>query len=72
QREWGEFELYGGYNRRDLIWEIDGIYGDNDQQGFSFTTKFKFGDEESSFIYGFDVLCDTIDFLSYTDQSRQY
>lgn len=72
QRAWGEFKLYGGYNRRNLIWELDGIYGDNDLQGFSFTPKFKFGDEESSVIYGFDVLYDTIDFLSYTDQSRQY
>jgi len=72
QRVWGEFKLHGGYNRRDLIWELDGIYGDNEQQGFSFTPKFKFGDKESSLIYGFDVLYDTIDFLSYTDQSRQY
>ena len=72
QRVWGEFKLHGGYNRRDLIWDLDGIYGDNEQQGFSFTPKFKFGDEESSLIYGFDVLYDTIDFLSYTDQSRQY
>lgn len=72
QRVWGGFELHGGYNRRDLIWVLDGIYGDNDQQGFSFTPKFKFGGDESSLIYGFDVLYDTIDFLSYTDQSRQY
>ena len=72
QRVWGEFKLHGGYNRRDLIWDLDGRYGDNEQQGFSFTPKFKFGDKDSSLIYGFDVLYDTIDFLSYTDQSRQY
>ena len=69
---WGEFKLHGGYNRRDLIWELDGIYANNDQQGFSFTPKFKLVGQESSLIYGFDVLYDTINFLSYTDQSRQY
>ncbi|MDQ8195004.1 TonB-dependent receptor [Coraliomargarita sp. SDUM461004] len=72
QRDWGELETHGGYNRRDLVWELDGIYGDNDQQGFSLTPKFKLGNATSFIVLGFDVLYDTIDFLSFTDDSRQY
>ncbi len=72
QRDWGEFEVHGGYQRRDLIWELDGIYGDNAQQGVSFTPKFKLGDDESALIAGFDWLYDRIDFSDFTNEDRQY
>lgn len=72
QRDWGEFEVHGGYNRRDLVWDYDGTYADNDQGGYSFTPKVKLGDEERSIVFGFDLLYDTIDFTDYTAEERQY
>ena len=72
ERDWGEFEVHGGYYIRELEWSLDGIYGDNDQDGLSFTPKVKLGDRRSFVTFGFDLLYDTIDFTDFTSDEREF
>ncbi|WP_148216353.1 TonB-dependent receptor [Coraliomargarita akajimensis] len=69
-REWGEFEIHGGYNRRELEWSLDGIYGDNDQDGFSLTPKFRVGEDAHFITFGVDLLYDALIFTDFLDDQR--
>lgn len=72
ERDWGEFEVHGGYYIRELEWSLDGVFGDNDQDGLSVTPKVKIGDGKNFITFGFDVLYDTIDFTDFTTDEREY
>jgi iron complex outermembrane recepter protein len=61
-RSWGSFQLNGGFNLRDILWEFSGSSGVNKQKGYSLSPQIRIGDEQSFVSGGLDFFYDTLDF----------
>jgi iron complex outermembrane receptor protein len=62
ERSWGNVQLNSGINWRDNDWKMSGIKGENEQFGYSFSPKLKYGENDSYITGGFDLFLDTLDF----------
>ncbi len=62
ERNWGSLQVNGGFNLRDIDFEMSGTSGKNKQQGFSLSPEARIGDEEGFISGGVDLFYDTLDF----------
>lgn len=71
QRDWGDMELLAGLNRSNIDWTFGaGSFGQNEQAGYSFKPRARFGEEAFALIVGADALYDTLDFTQFIDAER--
>jgi iron complex outermembrane receptor protein len=68
----GSSRVTSAYTRRDLDWQLGGIYAGNLIQGFSLGPRAKWGGDESFVIGGIDLTYDTLDFTSYLPADTRY
>ncbi|MDF7801139.1 TonB-dependent receptor [Pontiellaceae bacterium B1224] len=70
EREWGAARFLSGINMRGLESSISGQYAQNDQLGFSFAPRVRYGSESRFFMAGFDFFYDQLDVDNYYDEAR--
>ncbi|MDF7808994.1 TonB-dependent receptor [Pontiellaceae bacterium B12219] len=68
----GSSRITSAYNRRDLNWQLGGIFADNLVQGFSLGPRTKWGGDDSFIIGGVDLTYDTLNFTSYLPADISY
>lgn len=62
ERDWGNAQAGAGFNLRDMTFEMNGLSGENRQQGVSFAPQTRVGNEQNFVSGGFDLFYDTIQF----------
>ena len=71
QRDWGEVELLAGRDQSHIDWTFGaGSFGQNEQAGYSFKPRARFGSGAHALIVGVDALYDTLDFTQFLDAER--
>ncbi|MEI6890872.1 MAG: TonB-dependent receptor [Pontiella sp.] len=72
ERDWGRVRVASGYHRRDLDWQLGGIFANNLIEGFSLGPRIKWGNEDDFLIGGLDMTYDTLNFTSYLPADTRY
>ena len=71
-RSWGNYGFSIGYDYSDTDWGFSGIYGENEQTGWTMRPRVQLGEHGHRLIMGTDVVYDTLDFHQYLDESHDY
>ncbi len=71
-RAWWNYEFSIGYDYSDTDWAFSGIYGENEQTGWTMRPRVQFGEQGHRLITGADVIYDTLEFHQYLDESHDY
>lgn len=70
ERDWGSWQVQGGYDVHNTDWTMEGLYAQNDQTGWMLRPRLQLGDASSQIILGSDYIYDKLVFTDYLDATR--
>jgi iron complex outermembrane receptor protein len=70
-RLWGNYTCSIGYDSSATDWAQSGLYGVNEQTGWTMRPRVQFREQGHRLIVGTDVIYDTLDFYQYLDESHE-